>query len=89
MREPEIYCPQCAWRPLGISRWQCSPRMGGCGTQWNTFWTGGVCPGCGYRWEITACHQCRQFSLHRDWYHWPEPETRGEQQEQELETSSP
>jgi hypothetical protein len=63
--------------------------MGGCGTQWNTFWTGGVCPGCGYRWEITACHQCRQFSLHRDWYHWPEPETRGEQQEQELETSSP
>jgi len=57
--------------------------MGGCGTVWNTFWTGGVCPGCSYRWQITACLACRQFSPHEDWYHWPEGETK--ERERELE----
>ena len=87
MGEPEIYCPQCAWRPLGSSRWLCSPRMGGCGVQWNTFWTGGVCPGCVYRWEITACLACRKFSLHRDWYHWPEQATHSDEREAEYTAS--
>jgi hypothetical protein len=62
--------------------------MGGCGTIWNTFWTGGVCPGCGYRWEITIFLACRKFSPHRDWYHWPEPATHEEQHEREAEDSS-
>jgi len=66
MTEPQIHCPLCAWRPTGSSRWLCAPRMGGCGTTWNTFWTGGICPGCSYRWEITACLSCKQFSLHKD-----------------------
>jgi len=76
--EPEIYCPLCAWRPPGSARWVCAELMGGCGTRWNTFWTGGICPGCAYLWEITACLACHQFSLHRDWYHWPEGAERGD-----------
>jgi hypothetical protein len=87
VREPEIFCPQCTWRPLGTSRWLCTPKMGGCGTIWNTFWTGGVCPGCSYRWEITICLACRKFSPHRDWYHWPEPATHEERHEREAEDS--
>lgn len=83
MNEPQIFCPCCTWRPPGHSRWECSPRMGGCGTVWNTFWTGGVCPGCGYRWQITFCPSCRQFSPHEDWYHWPEGSV--EERERELE----
>lgn len=74
MREPEIFCPHCTWQPKGDSRWQCTPRMGGCGTDWNTFWTGGVCPGCAYHWEITQCLSCKRYAPHQEWYHWPEPE---------------
>lgn len=85
MKEPQIYCPHCQWRPLGSSRWQCSPRMGGCGTTWNTFWTAGMCPGCGYRWEITACLACKRFSPHRDWYHWPETQDTGHERHAEIE----
>lgn len=86
MNEPQIFCPRCAWRPQGENRWQCSPRMGGCGTVWNAFWTAGVCPGCAYRWQITFCPSCRQFSPHEDWYHWPEGMT--EEREHKLEIGS-
>jgi hypothetical protein len=47
--------------------------MAGCGTSWNTFLTGGLCPSCACRWDITACHSCRQYSLHAEWYHYPDP----------------
>ncbi|SFF60828.1 hypothetical protein SAMN02799615_04365, partial [Dyella marensis] len=43
----------------------------------------GVCPGCSYRWQITFCPSCRQFSPHEDWYHWPEGSV--EERERELE----
>ena len=46
--------------------------MPSCGTEWNTFWTGGVCPGCKYRWEKTQCLSCGVISPHKDWYHHPE-----------------
>lgn len=72
MAEPEIYCPKCKWRPNISSRWLCTGKLGGCGTVWNTFLTGGVCPHCAYAWEITACLSCKQFSLHEEWYHYPE-----------------
>jgi len=72
MAEPEIFCPKCKWRPNMLSRWLCTKKLGGCGTIWNTFLTGGVCPHCAYRWEITACLSCKQFSLHKDWYHYPD-----------------
>lgn len=85
MAEPEIYCPNCKWRPNISSRWYCTPKMGGCGTLWNTFLTGGLCPHCSCSWEITACLSCKQFSLHKDWYHYPEGSSSNEVQERELE----
>jgi len=77
-REPEIYCPECEWRPGPDDRWSCLP---GCGTSWNTFWTGGLCPGCQYKWLKTQCLACGVVSLHKHWYHYPdgEPESNKEQ----------
>ena len=69
MKEPEIYCPKCKWRPRAENRWACVPI---CGTEWNTFWTGGVCPGCSHRWQKTQCLACGVISPHRDWYHYPD-----------------
>lgn len=43
-----------------------------CGTVWNTFWTGGVCPGCSHHWQKTQCLECGELSPHKDWYHHPE-----------------
>lgn len=77
--EPEIYCPRCSFRPGAEDRWVCEP---GCGTQWNTFWTHGVCPGCGHAWQDTRCPACGQTSPHEDWYHYPGD---GELSESEVE----
>jgi hypothetical protein len=68
-KEPEIYCPKCKWRPRAEHRWMCVPS---CGTEWNTFWTGGVCPGCNWQWDHTQCLACGEISPHRDWYHYPD-----------------
>ena len=84
MAEAQIWCPKCRWRPNGDSRWYCTPRMGGCGHVWNTFLTGGLCPKCGCEWEITACLACRQFSLHKEWYHYPDDDA-AEPSERALE----
>lgn len=74
-REPEIYCPQCKWRPRSEDRWFCMPT---CGESWNTFWTGGVCPRCQHRWLTTQCLSCAAVSLHKDWYHYPDGEDESE-----------
>ena len=74
MKEPLIRCPKCAWRPRAESRWACDPS---CRTEWNTFWTAGVCPGCGKAWQTTICLSCRKISPHKDWYHFPDEETQG------------
>ena len=66
--EPQIYCPRCKYRPVAEDRWSCVPT---CGTVWHTFWTGGVCPGCGHRWRDTQCPSCHAISPHRKWYHNP------------------
>jgi hypothetical protein len=71
MSKSEIFCPKCRWKPKPSSRWICAPQIGGCGTTWNTFDTRGVCPQCGWKWIITACLSCKQFSPHEDWYHDP------------------
>jgi hypothetical protein len=69
-----IRCPHCRWRPQKSSRWFCGdcdyPEYfyGGCGTGWNTFETGGVCPGCAHKWIWTSCLHCAKWSLHEDWY---------------------
>ena len=60
---PRIRCPLCGWRPGAHDRWMCH-----CGHLWNTFETGGVCPGCLYQWKVTACPACNRWSAHSDWY---------------------
>jgi hypothetical protein len=78
---PEIRCPQCGYRPRAEDRWQCIPS---CATLWHTFWTGGVCPGCGYRWAKTQCPKCGELSPHKDWYHYPENERSSEREDQDV-----
>jgi hypothetical protein len=58
-----VRCPRCNWSPSPNDRWLCK-----CGDLWNTFETRGLCPGCQYQWEITACHACGESSPHPDWY---------------------
>lgn len=58
-----ICCPKCGWEPRASSRWYCT-----CGYTWNTFDTGGVCPGCVKVWEDTQCLSCGRWSPHKDWY---------------------
>ncbi|MCL4799465.1 MAG: hypothetical protein KJ025_07750 [Burkholderiales bacterium] len=80
---PRIYCPKCEYRPVAEDRWECIPS---CGTAWHTFWTGGVCPGCGYAWLVTQCPACGGLSPHKQWYHSPEG-TPGSEREHEFERS--
>jgi hypothetical protein len=69
-----IRCPACGWQPPASSLWSCLPTgfpehfTGGCGTSWNTISTRGLCPGCRHQWRWTRCFECRQWSLHDDWY---------------------
>ncbi len=58
-----IRCPLCGWEPRAQDTWFCS-----CGHQWNTFDTGGVCPGCLKQWAMTACPACSRWSPHSEWY---------------------
>ena len=67
-RDVIIECPKCSWKPDGFPHWSCT-----CGTVWNTFATGGRCPGCNRQWEYTQCVDahfggCSQLSPHLDWY---------------------
>jgi len=71
-KEPEIFCPACKKSPRIEDRWVCKPS---CGTVWHTFWTGGVCPGCGHQWTETQCPACVVTSPHKDWYHFPDDDT--------------
>src|SRR5690349_13772557 len=69
-----VRCPLCYWQPTVSSLWFCSdcghPEyfFGACGTVWNTFETGGICPGCNHQWKFTSCLRCGVFSPHEDWY---------------------
>ena len=69
-----IRCPLCEWQPTPSSLWSCygadTPEapFTGCGTEWNTFDTGGKCPGCGHQWRWTSCLRCGGWSLHAEWY---------------------
>src|SRR5688500_6385786 len=69
-----IRCPLGKWRPARTSLWTCwdvhYPEYfsQGCGTDWNTFETRGVCPTCSHQWKWTTCHSCHGWSLHEDWY---------------------
>ncbi len=69
-----IRCPICQWRPLRSSLWTCwdcgHPEYfyDGCGIEWNTFETGGLCPTCSHQWTWTSCLSCWGWSRHEDWY---------------------
>lgn len=75
-----IRCPLCRWQPSASSLWCCEcvgtpePFFVGCGTMWNTFSTGGRCPGCHHQWQWTSCLHCNQPSLHADWYEAADPQ---------------
>lgn len=60
---PRIRCPLCGWSPRADDLWSCT-----CGHSWNTFDTGGVCPGCVTQWNETQCLECARWSPHSDWY---------------------
>jgi len=59
-----IRCPLCRWEPRAEDRWMCT----NCKHTWNTFDTGGVCPGCLKQWSRTMCLSCHKWSAHSDWY---------------------
>ena len=61
--EGRIRCPLCGWERRAENRWACD-----CLFTWNTFDTGGVCPGCMKQWTTTMCLSCGGWSLHSDWY---------------------
>jgi hypothetical protein len=71
---PRIRCPKCGWQPDRSSRWFCvsgpgpEPPFESCGTAWNTFDTGGRCPGCSHQWQWTTCLHCHEWSPHLEWY---------------------
>jgi len=71
---PGIRCPLCKWRPKRSDMWTCwdcdHPEYfyDGCGTEWNTFETEGVCPTCLHQWNWTSCFNCFLWSRHVDWY---------------------
>lgn len=72
-----IRCPLCACRPGPSDLWTChgvgTPEpYAGCGVSWNTFSTGGRCPGCAHQWQWTSCLRCGQWSRHLDWYEVPQ-----------------
>jgi hypothetical protein len=83
--EPQIYCPKCEYRPQAEDRWACVPS---CGTSWHTFWTGGICPGCGYQWLVTQCPECGGVSPHKAWYHCPDGDREVERQRESEQSGA-
>ena len=73
-----IRCPICQWTPRKSSRWICwdcdYPEYfyAGCGTEWNTFETRGLCTTCRHQWIWTSCLFCGGWSRHEEWYAGPE-----------------
>jgi Zn-dependent protease len=53
-RHDDAACPSCGTRPLAGEFWGC----GACGARFDTFAKRGICPGCGQRFEQTACPDC-------------------------------
>lgn len=62
--EVKIACPKCSWEPDGQAYWQCDH----CATQFDTFETTAICPGCKKQFKDTQCIDCRKLSPHLDWY---------------------
>jgi Zn-dependent protease len=53
-RRPGFACPSCYAAPPMAEIWRCAK----CGTAFDTFLTGGVCPHCGMQFGTTQCLDC-------------------------------
>lgn len=62
-RHAGFACPSCGAAPLTGPRWRC----GQCGTAFDTFATGAVCPSCSTRFTTTQCMDCGAQSP-PDWW---------------------
>ncbi len=62
-RHPGFACPACGAAPLIGPRWRC----GQCGTAFDTFATGAVCPTCATRFTTTQCMDCGEQNP-PDWW---------------------
>jgi Zn-dependent protease len=64
---PGFACPACGTPPVAGKFWRC----GKCNTVFDTFETGGTCPGCGNPFPTTECGNCRQRSPISLWHQAP------------------
>jgi Zn-dependent protease len=56
-------CPRCHSAPPLGQYWKCRK----CGTTFDTFQTGAACPGCGERYDVTTCLDCRESRPMHEW----------------------
>lgn len=62
-RRKGFACPSCKTSPPMGSFWKCNQ----CGTDFDTFETGGVCPQCSARFATTTCLDCRRPAPIAEW----------------------
>jgi Zn-dependent protease len=62
-RRKGFACPSCKTSPPMGSFWKCNQ----CGTGFDTFETGGVCPQCSARFATTTCLDCRRPAPIAEW----------------------
>jgi Zn-dependent protease len=63
-RYRELACPKCSAAPLKGEFWGCAE----CGTRFDTFLEGGICPGCGREFHKVQCLECGQAFPHNEWF---------------------
>jgi Zn-dependent protease len=62
-RRSGFACPSCRTAPPIGAYWKCSK----CGSSFDTFQTGGVCPQCSATFDKTTCLDCRRQSPIAEW----------------------
>lgn len=62
-RREGFACPRCHSAPPLGQYWKCQK----CGTAFDTFQTGASCPGCGARYDVTTCLDCRESRPMMEW----------------------
>jgi len=62
-RREGFACPRCHSAPPLGEFWKCRQ----CGTSFDTFQTGAACPGCGARYDVTTCLDCRESRPMMEW----------------------
>lgn len=62
-RRDGLACPACKTAPPIGDLWKCAR----CGTSFDTFATGGLCPSCGTRFDVTRCSECGALRPMHEW----------------------